>query len=103
MALVFEHVDLSDPGRGERHGIASPQAALPAGARSPLASQGSLAGSSVGVPGSPRSASGVLAEHGPANAALKLLDNLCMMLTGAAAAAGPALLAAVGCLSSSTP
>ena len=58
VALVFQHVTTAGPAR-------TPRAAAEGG--SPL---------------SPRH-SGLLAEHGPANAALKLLDDLCMMVTGA--------------------
>ena len=87
VALVFEHVDVDGAARHSQ--LARVTAAAPAppssplassvvGGRSPLVSQGSLGS----VQGSPGSASGLLAEHGPANAALKLLDNLCMMLTG---------------------
>ncbi|KAK9834027.1 hypothetical protein WJX81_004391 [Elliptochloris bilobata] len=56
VALVFEHVTTAGPVR----------AAAPAASGAP--------------PLSPRNA-GLLAEHGPANAALKLLDDLCMMVT----------------------
>lgn len=58
MALVFEHVTTAVPTRSSEPD--------PPGAQ----------------PLSPRH-SGLLAEHGPANAALKLLDDLCMMATGA--------------------
>ena len=88
VALVFEHVDVDGAARHSQlarssaaaaaPSSSSPRAGVAAGGRSPLVSQGSLGS----VQGSPGSASGVLAEHGPANAALKLLDNLCMMLTG---------------------
>ena len=88
---MFEHVDVDGAARHGQPARVSAAAPAPssssssppagaAGGRSPLVSQGSLGS----VQGSPRSASGVLAEHGPANAALKLLDNLCMMLTGRA-------------------
>lgn len=59
VALVFEHVTTVAPTRSSEPD--------PPGAQPPL---------------SPRH-SGLLAEHGPANAALKLLDDLCMMATGA--------------------
>lgn len=92
VALVFEHVDLSDPGRASSASShTSPRgSALSAAASSPLPSQGSVGARPGAPPGTPRSSSGMLAEHGPANAALKLLDNLCMMLTGALLRPGPA-------------
>lgn len=58
VALVFEHVTTVVPMRSSEPDAPGAQ------------------------PLSPRH-SGLLAEHGPANAALKLLDDLCMMATGA--------------------
>lgn len=53
--------------------MASPRSPQSPGACSARSQAGSEALHSPG---------GTLIEHGPANAALKLLDNLCMMLTG---------------------
>jgi hypothetical protein len=63
VALVFEHVTVA--------GLPRPPKVAPASTSPP--GDGGL--------GTPRH-SGLLAEHGPANAALKLLDDLCMMATG---------------------
>lgn len=73
VALVFEHVDIEH----SRHDVLS--VASPRTAQSPGGGSAKSAGGSdvLASPGS-----GALIEHGPANAALKLLDNLCMMLTG---------------------
>jgi hypothetical protein len=73
VALVFEHVDIER----SRHNVLS--VASPRMAQSPRGGPAKPAGGSEAL-ASPDS--GVLIEHGPANAALKLLDNLCMMLTG---------------------
>ena len=54
--------------------MASPRSPGSPGSRSARSQAGSYTLHSPG--------SGALIEHGPANAALKLLDNLCMMLTG---------------------
>jgi len=62
VALVFEHVTVA--------GLPRPPKVAPASTSPP--GDGGL---------TPRH-SGLLAEHGPANAALKLLDDLCMMATG---------------------
>ncbi|BDA41918.1 Protein MON2 homolog [Coccomyxa sp. Obi] len=82
VALVFEHVDIEGARRGSITGStpASPKTPMrehrsSMEGRSPL----SRANSTASAPHSP--ASTLLAEHGPDNAALKLLDNLCMMIT----------------------
>lgn len=82
VALVFEHVDLDRAKHGSTAGSMPGSPTSPA-ARSTL----STADSAVTTPRSPNSA--LLAEHGPDNSALKLLDNLCMMLTGEALASPP--------------
>ena len=72
---MFEHVDI-ERSKQDAACMASPRSPHSPGAGS--ASAKSSAGSDT-----LRSAgSGAVIEHGPANAALKLLDNLCMMLTG---------------------
>ncbi len=83
---MFEHVDIEGARRGSIAGStpASPKTPIrehrvSMEGRSPL----SRANSTASAHHSP--ASTLLAEHGPDNAALKLLDNLCMMITGAQA------------------
>ena len=73
VALVFEHVDI-EHSRQDVLSVASPRTAQSPGGGSAKSAGGSDVLASPG--------SGALIEHGPANAALKLLDNLCMMLTG---------------------
>jgi hypothetical protein len=75
VALVFEHVDL------DRVRRTSFTESAPGSPTSP--GQAPLWRRDSATVGTPRSvASGMLADSGPDNAALKLLDNLCMMLTG---------------------
>ena len=73
VALVFEHVDI-ERSKQDAVCMATPRSPGSPGARSAQSQAGS---DTLHSPGS-----GALIEHGPANAALKLLDNLCMMLTG---------------------
>lgn len=73
VALVFEHVDI-ERSKQDAPCMATPRSPGSPGSRSARSQGGSDALHSPG--------SGALIEHGPANAALKLLDNLCMMLTG---------------------
>ncbi len=73
VALVFEHVDI-ERSKQDALCMATPRSPSSPGARSARSQAGS---DTLHSPGS-----GALIEHGPANAALKLLDNLCMMLTG---------------------
>lgn len=66
MALVFEHV-------GSAHAsLAAAASEAPAQANGVFSENRSIA----------RSGSALLAQQGAANAALKLLDDLCMMATG---------------------
>lgn len=73
VALVFEHVDIEHSKQATLC-MATPRSPGSPGSRSAKSQAGS---DTLHSPGS-----GALIEHGPANAALKLLDNLCMMLTG---------------------
>ena len=73
VALVFEHVNIE---RSRQDGVCM---SLPAASSSP---DGKSVRSQAGSEGLHSPGSGALIERGPANAALKLLDDLCMMLTG---------------------
>ena len=70
---MFEHVNIE---RSQQDGVCMSSPAAPS---SP---EGRSVRSQAGSEGPHSPSSRALIEHGPANAALKLLDDLCMMLTG---------------------
>ena len=80
---MFEHVNIE---RSRQDGTCM---SLPAAPSSP---GGKSVRSQAGDEGLHSPGSGGLIERGPANAALKLLDDLCMMLTGQLPPAAAALL-----------
>ena len=70
---MFEHVNIE---RIRQDGVSTSSPTVPS---SP---EGKSVRSQAGSEGLHSPGGGALVERGPANAALKLLDDLCMMLTG---------------------